>query len=537
MSLALALWIVGFSGFIALSYEILWFRAFSFVSGGSPAAFGMLLGLYLAGLAVGALFSQIFCRDRTAAGGSRELTALAGFVFVANLFGFLVLPMLAWMVSGPLAAATIELGWGAGLPLVALSAAMMGAILPLVSHFGIAPDHLAGMRLSYLYLANILGSTAGSLVTGFVMMEMWPTPTIALILALLGLALSAGLLLAGLRRGRIATAAWLTIAVTALLFVVVTSPLFDRLYEKLLYKERWKQGQRFAQLIENRNGIIAVSPSGIVFGGGVYDGVVSTDLLSDRNNIVRAFGVVAIHPAPREILEIGLSTGAWAQVLSHLPGLEKLTIIEINPGYLKIIPQFPQVASFLRNPKVEVVIDDGRRWLARHPERKFDVIVSNTTFHWRAHATNLLSKEFLELVRTRLKPGGVFHFNPTGSNDVMKTAFTVFPHGLRFINFATVSDSPIVVDRDRWRETLSSLRIDERSVLDLRQDSDRRRFDELMSLATSLERTPVAYGLEARESVLANLPPDARLITDNNMASEWRFERRKVFHVVQWPVD
>ena len=47
------------------------------------------------------------------------------------------------------------------------------------------------------------------------------------------------------------------------------------------------------------------------------------------------------------------------------------------------------------------------------------------------------------MVRSALKPGGVFHFNTTGSADAYKTAFTEFPYGLRFINFATVSDSPI----------------------------------------------------------------------------------------------
>ena len=38
MSLAAALFLAGLTGFISLSYEILWFRAISFVSGSSPAA-------------------------------------------------------------------------------------------------------------------------------------------------------------------------------------------------------------------------------------------------------------------------------------------------------------------------------------------------------------------------------------------------------------------------------------------------------------------------------------------------------------------
>src|SRR5919109_1334015 len=114
--------------------------------------------------------------------------------------------------------------------------------------------------------------------------------------------------------------------------------------------------------------------------------IISTSLVNDRNMIVRAYGVGAIHPAPREVLMIGLATGAWAQVIANMPGVEKFTIVEINPGYLQLIAKYPQVSSLLRNPKVEIVIDDGRRWLARHPDRQFDVIVANVTFHFRAHA-------------------------------------------------------------------------------------------------------------------------------------------------------
>ncbi len=53
------------------------------------------------------------------------------------------------------------------------------------------------------------------------------------------------------------------------------------------------------------------------------------------------------------------------------------------------------------------MIDDGRRWLLGNPDRRFDAIVQNTTWHWRSHATNLLSAEYFELVATRLEPGGI----------------------------------------------------------------------------------------------------------------------------------
>src|SRR5262249_26501837 len=120
-------------------------------------------------------------------------------------------------------------------------------------------------------------------------------------------------------------------------------------------------------------------------------------LSHDNNFVFRAYAIPSFHPRPADVLMIGLSSGSWAQIVANEPGVQRLTIIEINPGYLRLISQYPMVASVLKNPRVSISIDDGRRWLFRNPNRRFDLIVMNTTFYWRAHASNLLSVEFLEL--------------------------------------------------------------------------------------------------------------------------------------------
>jgi spermidine synthase len=109
------------------------------------------------------------------------------------------------------------------------------------------------------------------------------------------------------------------------------------------------------------------------------------------------------------------------------PRVQKFTAVEINPGYLPLIQERPFVSSLLRNPKVELAIDNGRRWLIAHPERKFDLVVMNTTFNWRANGTNLLSREFLQLIRSHLQPGGIAFYNTTWSGDVQLTGTTEFP--------------------------------------------------------------------------------------------------------------
>jgi spermidine synthase len=238
---------------------------------------------------------------------------------------------------------------------------------------------------------------------------------------------------------------------------------------------------------------------------------------------VRAFAVSSFHPAPKQMLMIGLASGSWGQVLANHPRLEKLTIVEINPGYLPLIERYPMVAGLLRNPKVELVIDDGRRWLVRNPGRKFDVIVMNTSFAWRAHTSNLLSADFLRMIRRHLNQGGVHFYNTTYSGEAQLTGATVFPHSLRVLSFLAVSDSPIVLDKERWRQTLTAYRIEGRSVLRLDLPDHRDRLNEILALAD----TPGTPGETLRGSMETGESVRRRnagklIITDDNMGIEWR---------------
>ena len=183
MSFPLALLVSALGGFVALSYEILWYRVISFTTWSQASGFGLLLAAYLLGIAVGSRVSGAFCKDDTTVGDTKSLPPLAAFALLANLVAWLVVPGFGWL--------SILGDWRIPLVLVAISAALLGAILPLVSHFGIKADARAGVNLSYVYLANIVGSTTGSLVTGFVFMDVWPLRTIGLAIAFVGFVLVA----------------------------------------------------------------------------------------------------------------------------------------------------------------------------------------------------------------------------------------------------------------------------------------------------------------------------------------------------------
>lgn len=501
-------------GAISLSYEIFFFRTVSYAAGGSASAFALTLGLFLIGIASGARQAGEWC------GGSvgHGMWRLASGLLKANLAGLLFLPLLAHLAApGAVVLAALFL-------FVFLVARGWGALLPCLAHFGVAADQRAGMRTAQLYLANILGSASGSILTGFVLMEHVGLIGIAVVLVCAGLACSLLLILwlplpqhARQWHAGIAAALW-ALAVTAL------PVLSGGVLETLLWKDAVDPKGTFAHVIENRSGIITVDREGTVYGGGMYDGRFNVDLRHDTNGIIRPYALNLFHAHPRDVLMIGLSSGSWAQVIANNPEVRSLTIVEINPGYVDLVSRMPAEASVLGNPKVRIIADDGRRWLRMHADRRFDAIVSNTTWHFRANATNLLSDEFLRLADNHLAPGGVLYYNTTDSPRVQRTACLAFPYGARFRNHIVVSRAPLAWDFEHWRKTLAAYRIDGKLVLDAGSGQDRRIADAMLDDWKAAQdggghgRPNAIEGCPAILARTAGLPA----VTDDNMGSEWR---------------
>jgi SAM-dependent methyltransferase len=299
--------------------------------------------------------------------------------------------------------------------------------------------------------------------------------------------------------------------------------LFSRTFERLLMKSEYRSGHAFRNLVENRSGTIAVDTDETVFGGGAYDGQFKIGPLDDTNGLFRAFAIAAFHPNPRHILVIGLSSGSWAQVLVNHPKFEDATVVEINPGYLPLIRERALVSSLLRNSKIHIEIDDGRRWLLAHPDAKFDFILMNTTHNWRANATNLLSVEFLQLARKHLNSGGILYYNTTSSGRVQVTGATVFPYVLVVANFMAVSDSPIVFDRQLWKQILENYRINGQAVFPASNPAYRTCIENWVSMPFVHYRDSNEHldmSLEDRASILERFH-GFRPITDDNMGTEW----------------
>jgi spermidine synthase len=508
------------AGFISLGYEIVWYRLFSFTTGGVAKSFAFLLGAYLLGIASGSAAVNRVCTQVTNAQLLSRI--LIGVVTAANLLAFLVGPILFNLVT------RVSYAWA--LVPIGLAAAGLGAIFPLLCHVAISPEEQVGARMSYVYLSNIVGSALGSYITGFVLMDTLSLRQVSVALTLLGIVLGV-LLLLNARLDRSALVAFGTALCIAVLFVTRASvSLYHDMYEKMLMKSSYPLtnirtaylgAPELAVTIENRSGEISIAKKGLVFGGGMYDGCFNVSLVNDSNGLERPFSLSYYSPNPKDVLMIGLSSGSWAQVIANHPQLEHLTIVEINPGYLPLIKNNSMVASLLQNPKVHIDIDDGRRWLVRNPGRKFDAIVMNTTYNWRSNISNLLSVEFLQFVRQHLNPGGIEFFNATDSDEAYATAVRVFPYAMRLANFMVVSDSPLQLDAERWRAVLLRYTIDGKPVFDLSKEKDRHRFAEVMAMTTTMDRPSTEFfTLESADHIRVRTIR-ARIITDDDMGTEW----------------
>ena len=502
------------AGAVSLSQEIIWVRAISFMTASRPEGFGFTLGSFLIGIAIGALIGKRVC----ASGADGALASGVMLVISAVLF----------LVALPLAAfAAVR---GTQLPafiLVALTAAATGGVFPIVCEMARGAG-AAGRAVSRVYLANIIGATGGSLFTGFVLLDLMPIEGAAATIAVSG-ALAAAYAFAVSRSAPLIRSGGVVAACGACLFALVAGgALFANFLENLQYEKEYPRSQPFKAVLQNRHGIITIDDAtkpgdaDIVYGGGVYDGKYSVDPLSP-NGIHRCYMIAALHPEPRRVLEVGLSSGSWAAALLRHEALESMEVVEINPGYLEALAPYPENAVVLDDPRVTIHIDDGRRWLGLLDEsEKFDFILMNTTFHWRSHASNLLSTEFLELCKSHLAPGGVVYYNTTGSDDVVRTAAEVFEHVTMVGNFVAGSDRPFDIKGEARREQLLRFKDQDGEPSFLRTEAFRRELDELVALELP------ELGPPMRAS-------DHRVITDDNMASEYeRYPDRLFSREASW---
>lgn len=421
-------------GFASLSLEILWVRLYSFAHLSTPAAFGFVLMAYLLGIALGAKAGARACRraESDAQLWSYSVTAL----WLSALLTLALPALFGAMASIFLSNALLDL------LVMAAASSVLAFVFPIAHHLG--TQNLTGQqgqRFALVYTSNVMGSALGPLVTGYVLLHSLSLQQSFLVicavqcLAAMFFALA---LKVKPRHGVLAGVGTLLAGGLAL-----ASTLTD---PHALVQSVNQTGTRAGTVIENRHGIITIFQEGVgstdhaVFGGNVYDGRTNLNPEVNSNGLDRPLLLAALQPQPQRVLMVGLSIGTWLALVNEFPGVEQVDVVEINPGYLQAAQAYPAQARALQDPRVHVVVDDARRWLRQHPDKQYDLIIMNTTWHWRSNISLLLSTEFLQLMQSHMALGAVLSFNATGSADAFYTASKVFAHAYRYVNFVYAAD-------------------------------------------------------------------------------------------------
>ena len=135
------------------------------------------------------------------------------------------------------------------------------------------------------------------------------------------------------------------------------------------------------------------------------------------------------------MLVIGCGAGVTAGAVSIDPAVEHQTIAEIEPLVPQVVVEVFGEHNFhvVDNPKVHVRIDDARHYLLTTNE-KFDAITSDPLDPWVKGAAMLYTREFFELAKQHLNPGGavtlfvqLYESNTEAVKSEIATFFEAFP--------------------------------------------------------------------------------------------------------------
>jgi spermidine synthase len=303
---------------------------------------------------------------------------------------------------------------------------LSGALLPLLFHHLRREVGTLGAVAGRLYSWNTLGSLVGALLGGYVLLfwlDLQQVYSIALAALILG---AATLTVLVLRISPIAVA--LLVALPGLLVLMLMPDWDQHRLSVGVFRAREPVATTFSGpdtfFTQRENPKIvfhADDPTSTITvranrrKKGQPDLTLFSNGKSDGNSIsdYATMGLAALVPALfAEDLErcfvIGFGLGVTTGELAALEGTREVHVAEISQGVIDAAPLFADAnLGASRAPKVKIQRSDAYRALLRS-EGQWDVVASEPSNPWVTGVEMLYSLEFLQVVRERLAPGGVF---------------------------------------------------------------------------------------------------------------------------------
>jgi spermidine synthase len=462
--------VLSVSGACSMIYEVAWSRFLALILGSSVYAFTLMLVAFLVGTAGGALVGSGIVGKR----GVRPMRWLAGALAAAGvsawgtnqLFQF----MPYWYVDLYRALGEAdELLFGAQGLLACLVMTPTTFCIGLAFPFGIAViadrADAVGRDVSRLYVFNTVGAVVGSLAAGFVLLPRLGIQETLLVAVVLDLVLAAAVLLALAGRG---LARLVPVAATGGLLaaaVLVRPPWDPLLMSAGMYKYVSDLSDFSHEAVRNyavsdfellyyaegTTSVVTVARS--VGSGNIWlanNGKVDASSQEDlRTQVLLAHLPMAASPDAKKVLVVGLASGITAGSVTLHPELEQIDILEIEPAVIVASHYFDQHNQQpLKDPRVRMIANDARNHLVLY-DGTYDVIINEPSNPWITGVSNLFTREYLELGRSRLTPDGVFcqwlQIYGMGAEDMrslVRTFAEVFPNVLMY---RAVDDSDVLL--------------------------------------------------------------------------------------------
>lgn len=482
---ALVLTAFALSGFCAMVYQVAWTRVLILSVGPTTYGFSMILCTFILGIAVGSIaIAPLVDRWRrpVLVFGVMEVVIGASALVALRYFG----EMPEWTrqiirSSGNSFAYVLWRQTWIVLALTIVPTFLMGAIFPLINRLCAPSVAQSGRTVGIAYAVNTAGTILGSFGAGFVMIPHAAIGVQKTILIAVGLNLAAGaglVLYAWRRQWSVLAPAALGLAALTVVFMprvgawdrqaLVSAPYWGHRgeqpkHQRLLF---YREGVDATVAVTEYRDVRSLRISGkIDASDGIGDGLTHLGFAH--------VGMLSGGPVERALL-IGLGSGITLGSLACYAEVEELDCVEISEGVVEAAGRFYGRVNYevLRDPRVRMIRGDGRNHLLL-TDRQYDLIVSIPSNPWMAGVANLFTREYFELCRQRLRPGGrvcswlqLYSISEADFKSVIRTAFEVFPHvslwqGMQGDTMLIASVDPPAMDVERILAAFDDPRIRE----------------------------------------------------------------------------
>jgi spermidine synthase len=284
-------------------------------------------------------------------------------------------------------------------------------------------------RAGRAYTINITGSILGPLVAAYVLLPSLGArgAMVALALPFAGLFVSHGIRVESTRRV-LAT----SLAGALTLGALVQTTFFGRSFE---------EGSHIAGAVVRRDHTATVISYGRGFGRRLLVNGYGMTVLTPLTKIMAHLPLVALDHTPHSAAVIAFGMGTTFRSL--LTWDIDVTAVELVPSVVEAFGYYHADAEAVESdPHAHIVIDDGRRFLARSREQ-FDLITIDPPPPVETAGSSLLyAAEFYDVAKARLAPGGIVqHWFPDAANvepairrAVLRSAVDAFPYVRVFLS-------------------------------------------------------------------------------------------------------